>query len=106
MNPMVKEIAGAIIRWALTAAFAVLVTKGVLTQEQATYAIGGLVGLLLTLIWVVWVKWGQRLKIVTALALDSGTTEQQLEAMIKRGAAPPASLAKTEAPYVSPMMDK
>jgi hypothetical protein len=104
MNPMVKEIAGAILRWALTAVFAGLVTRGVVTQEQATYAVGGLVGLALTLLWVVWVKWGQRLKIVTALALDSGTTEHELEALIKRGAAPPATLAKSEAPYVSPMM--
>lgn len=99
MNPMVAQFLTAILRWALQGVFVFLVTKGILTEDQGAQMMLGFIGSLLTLSWVLWSRYKDRLKFLTGLASNAGTTEKEVEADVKKGVAPSVTLQKDEAPY-------
>ncbi|HXG71341.1 MAG TPA: hypothetical protein VNJ04_12115 [Gemmatimonadaceae bacterium] len=98
MNPLVSQFISAVLRWALQGAFAYLIAKGVLTEEQGSIMLVGLVGSLVTLAWMLWTKYKDRLKFVTALAAPIGSTERQVEASVKAGDYPSITTHKDEVP--------
>lgn len=67
MPEMWKAIIGSVVRWALTGYLAVVVERGVITEEQSAFLIAALVGLLATLIWGVYQKWIAHNKVIEAL---------------------------------------
>lgn len=44
MNPLLAEFVGAVLRWLLTAVAAAMVTKGIITNEQAVRFVDALAG--------------------------------------------------------------
>lgn len=90
MNPLLSQFLGAILRWALTFAGAWFVQKGIITPDQSELFIGGAITALLSLAWVLWLKYKDRLKLVTALDSRAGTTEREVERIVKAGHAPSA----------------
>jgi hypothetical protein len=93
MGPLLGEFLAAILRWALTMVFAVLVDRHVLSPhdgdyfsmefaKHATYVGGALV----VLGWGLWAKYRSRVKFLTALEAGPGMTEQGIEHRIANGA--------------------
>ena len=83
MNPLVVDLLGSLLRWALNGVGVWLVSKGAWTEGQAAaFAAGGSMALL-SLGWSLWKSYGKRLKLVTALALPAGMTELDVEHAIK-----------------------
>ena len=102
MNPLVKEFLESVLKKLLTGAGAVLVTHGWITEEQSARFLVGAIALVISVIWSVWTSYKDRLKLLVAQALPEGATEQQVEAKVKEGVAPPAALPKTGGPHLSP----
>lgn len=78
-----KALAGSVARWALASFAGYLVSKGVITGEQAeTLILAAGVGLF-ALAWAVAHKYRVRERIQTALALPANSTERDLERAVK-----------------------
>jgi hypothetical protein len=50
----------------------------------------------LSLAWVLWLKYADRLKLVTALDAERGTTEREVERRVAAGDSPPVTLDKDQ----------
>jgi hypothetical protein len=96
MNPLLAQFLGAILRWALTFAGAWFVKTGIITPDQSELFIGGAITALLSLAWVLWLKYADRLKLVTALDAERGTTEREVERRVAAGDSPPVTLDKDQ----------
>jgi len=85
MSPLLVEFIGALVRWALTAIGASLVTRQIITEDQAhRFAEGFTQQLLLVLplavplVWSVWHKYWSRLKLRAARELPAGADDDTL----------------------------
>ena len=100
MNPLLKEALESAARSLLKIIAGYLVARGIWSNEQAASYIApaavALVGLGLSL----WKTYTSRRKLVTALAMPGGSTEQQVKIVIDnpRVVTPPVSLPKDQAP--------
>lgn len=101
MNPMLQAALGAILRWGLTILATLFVNHGIWTQSEAAgYVVGASLGLL-TLGWTLWNKYKGRVKFLTALKMQPGTTEAQVEARVASTLPnPPVSTPKDMAPLI------
>ena len=97
MNPLVVDIIGTWVRAALLAISAVLIQHHIVTAAQGealstqlfTQIINSLPAVA-ALGWSMWQKYGSRLKLVTALTMPAGTTENAVVAKIATGVGVPA----------------
>lgn len=107
LNPLVVNIIGTWVRAGLLILSTWLIQHHIVTAQQgeqlatalyaqALNALPGLAAIGLS----IWQKYRSRLKIVTALTMPVGATEQQVEQKIASGVPlPSATLAKTAVPY-------
>lgn len=87
---LIKSILGSIFRWLITLLVGFLVTKKIVTPEQADAWQIGIAGLslaiaggLMTLAWSIYSKYRTKAKIETALDLPAGSTPKQLDRAFK-----------------------
>ncbi len=103
MNPVLQAALGSILRFAFAALAGYLVKAGIWTGSEAeTYvAAGTLAGLGLG--WSLWNKYHDRLKLLVALSMPRGTTENEVKAHIAAGGATPSvTTPKDEVPTMTP----
>lgn len=92
MNPLLTAALGSILRWALAILAGYLVKKGIWSDsEAATYVTAGALGLL-TLGWTLWERYKARVKLLTALTLPEGSTENELKDHMKSATVKPSIL--------------
>lgn len=97
MNPLVVDIIGTWVRAALVAISAYLIQHHIVTAQQGealssqvfTQVINSLPAIA-ALGWSMWQKYGARLKLVTALTMPVGATENAVVAKIATGVGVPA----------------
>lgn len=103
MNPAVAGILGAVVRSLLMLLSGYLVSRGLLTQDEATKYIPELTGVVLGLMvssWGVWVQYIKAKLTNTALALPAGATLNDAKQVVKDGLAPPATVQANHAPFL------
>jgi hypothetical protein len=99
LNPLLIEATASILRHVLTSGAVYLVARGIWTPEEAsTYAAAAAMGLI-GIGWSLYQKHEARIKLVTALAMPIGTTEETLEKTIAQGEQAAVSTPKTEIPF-------
>lgn len=100
MSPLVVEALGSIVRAGLQILAGYLVTAGIWQAEAAEKYVGAAALALISLGWSLWQKYSMRTKLVTALAMPSGASENQAKALIDNPniVTPPVSTAKDAAP--------
>lgn len=81
---LVTSIVGSVVRFALAGVVGGLVTRGVITQDQATMLIPAIVMGVITIAWSVSNKYGIKKRIDVALGLPAGSGPVQLEEAVKR----------------------
>jgi hypothetical protein len=101
MNPFISDVIGAIVRTVIAALLGMLVNQQLITHDQAEAWVTGITGAVIVLGWSIIRKYLTRQKLLTALASNAGTTEHEVEQLVKAGSAPPVSLPKHEAPYLT-----
>ncbi len=103
MNPALLGILGALVRWLLTIVGTFLVSKGILTQDEASGYMLELTGVVIALLvagWAMWVPYIKQKLVNTSLAMPSGSTMNEAKQVIASGAAPPASVQADHAPFL------
>lgn len=88
MNPMAVEAIGAIVRAGLMVLAGYIVKAGIWNAGQAEVYVGAASLGLITLGWSLWQKYRSRLKLLTALTQQPGTTEAVLEMKMAAGVTP------------------
>lgn len=99
-NPLIDKAVGSIIRAGLAVLAGYVVQHGLWTSSDAETYVAAATLAIISLGWSLWEKYGSQLKLVTALSMPPGSSEKQLEAVIKNPGIekPPAALPKNEAP--------
>jgi hypothetical protein len=92
MNPFVRGLLESVIRKAITALGAFLMTKGLLTESSAAELVAGLSALAISLVWSYFDQKKKQEVIGAALALPAGSTKHEAVEASKLPEAPPASL--------------
>ncbi len=96
MNPLWSSAIGAILRWALAMGAGWLVEHGIWTSSDAsTYVTAASLGLL-SIGWSLWRKYTGRVKLLTALSLSAGTSENDLKDHIRLGLPMPSLNTKPD----------
>jgi hypothetical protein len=88
VNPLFRDILESLLRKGLTTVAASLVTWGVLTNEQATGVISGVVVFGVSIAWSVYQRYKDRLRFLTAIEAPPGTSEKVVKEMAKAPDAP------------------
>ncbi len=89
MNPILQSALLSLVRWALAIAAGFLVKAGIWDASDAeTYVAAGALALL-ALGWSLWLKYRDRVKLLTALTMTPGATENDVIAHIASGAPTP-----------------
>jgi len=83
MNPILVEAAGSIVRAGLNVAAGWLVAHGIWSSSDAEKYVGALALALVSVGWSLWQHWGMRSKLVTAMAMPAGVTENQVHELVK-----------------------
>lgn len=101
MNPLLIEALGSIVRAALNIGAGWLVAHGIWSSSDAEKYVGALAIALLTLGWSIWQKHGMRAKLVTAMAMPAGVSENQVQAAVSdpHVLTPPVTLPKDAVAY-------
>lgn len=89
MNPIAQEAIGSILRWGLAIVAGYLVKQGIWTDAAATTYVMAASLALLSVGWSLWQKYHDRVKLLTALTMPAGTTENQVIAKVASGAVTP-----------------
>lgn len=77
-----KSVTGSVVRWLFNNLFVVMVTNGVITQDQSNGILLWGSGAIAVLMWSVVQKLRAHLKLDTALSLPSGSTIEQVNERI------------------------
>ena len=98
MNPILQAALGSIIRWALAILVGYMVKHGIWEDTEAkTYVAAGTIAIL-TLGWSLWQKYHSRIKILTALTMPEGSTENELNTQIITKVTPSVTTPVNEVP--------
>lgn len=89
MNPILQSALGSILRWALAIAAGYLVKAGIWDANDAETYVATAALALLALGWSWWQKYHDRIKLLTALTMKPGATENDVIAHIASGAPTP-----------------
>ena len=106
MNPILQEALGSLLRWTLMLGAAYIVKKGIWTEGDATKYVEAGVVALLTLGWSLWEKYKSRIKLLTALTMPIGSTENDLKAAVSTGIDIPALSTPTDVIPASTTVNK
>ncbi len=103
MNPLLKEALESVARSLLKVIAGYLVARNVWSNEQAASYIAPAAVALVGLGWSLWQTYKSRRKLVTALAMPEGSTENDVKTIIKdpRIDTPPVSTPKDQAPELT-----
>ena len=88
MNPILQAALGSILRYGLMILATFLVKHGVWTASAAERYVEAAVVALLALGWSWWKIHGNRIKVLTALTMPQGSTENDLKEQVKTGEVP------------------
>ena len=101
MSPLVQEALASVLRWGLALAAGWLVQHGIWTQAAATMYVAAAALALVSLGWSVWQKYVARSKLMTALIMPAGRTENDVARKIASGiGVPSVTTAKDVVPLV------
>jgi hypothetical protein len=100
MNPILQSALGAILRHFLTIGAGYLVARGIWSQNESVDYVGAAVLAILGFGWTLYQKYVERQKLLTAIAMNAGSTEAEVEANVQKGIAPPVTTGRNEAPYL------
>lgn len=101
MNPLATEALASIVRSILKIGAGYLIAKGVWSAGDASTYVEAAALAVVSLGWSCWKTYSSRLKLMTALVSDPGTTEKDVEQTIASGARTPSTMtAKTDIPLV------
>lgn len=89
MNPLLTSALTSALRWALAILAGYLVKHGIFSDDLAERCIEAGIPALLALGWSLWEKSNARKKVLTALMMPIGSTENDLKAHIASGAPTP-----------------
>ena len=99
MNPMLQAALTSILRWVLTFLAGWFVQHGIWTGSEAETYIAGASLAVVTLLWALWSRYHSRLKLLTALTMPAGSTENQVNARIASSTPNPSvTTPKNQAP--------
>jgi membrane protein DedA with SNARE-associated domain len=85
MSPLAAAALGAILRHFLTMIAGYLVAHGIWHQDEATAYVAGAVAAILALGWSIWQKHKGRLRLLIALDMPSGTSEERVKEIAGKG---------------------
>ena len=92
MNPLLSEALASVVRSVLKIGAGILVSKGVWSQGDATTYVSAAALALVGLGWSYWTTYAQRQKLLVALTVRPGTTEQEITQRVATGVGiPPIS---------------
>lgn len=100
MNPMLVAALTAIVRWAFTFLAGFLVNHAIWSQSDAERYVTAAAIATVTLGFTLWSKYRSRIKLLTALTMPSGSTEQEVEQRLADPLVPNPSVTtkKTDQP--------
>lgn len=98
MNPMLAAALTALFRWALAFLGGYAFRAGIWTHDETAMYVSGGAAALAGLVWSLWNHYKGRLTLLTALASEEPLSEQQAEARVASGLAPPVSSPKNVVP--------
>ena len=98
MNPLAVEAIGSIIRWVLAIGAGYIVKQGIWSPEDSSKYVAAAALAIIALGWSIYQKYGMRLKLLTALATPSVTTEDQVQEKVKTGNTPSVTTPKDQTP--------
>jgi hypothetical protein len=101
MNPLMSEALKAIFRWLFAICAGFFVSKGIWTDEAASIYVGAAAVGVVSLLWSLWDKYHSRLKLLSALLLEPGSTEHMASQLAKSPEAPSATTPKDETPQLT-----
>jgi hypothetical protein len=102
MNPILASFIGSLLRYALMLLVPYFVKHGIFTESVAEGYVEAAVAGLLALGWSWWKIHGNRVKLLTALSLPQGSTENDVKAAVASGAAPSVLTPPDTAPAAKP----
>lgn len=107
MNPLVIEAIGSLLRAALNVGAGWLVAHGIWNSSDAEKYVGAIALALISLGWSLYQHYGMRSKLVTAMAMPSGVSENQVKAVVDDPniATPSVTLPKNVVPVMPPAKD-
>ena len=100
MNPLYQAIVGSILRFILAYCAGYLVKHGLLESTDVKHWVAGISMGLLAIGWSLWQKYHSRVKVVTALAMPAGSTENDLNTQIITKATPSISTPENQTPVL------
>lgn len=100
MPALLLTIVVGLLRHALTAISAWLISHGIITADQNAELIAGLGLAVAGIVWQVWAKVKDRREKLTMLAAKKGSTEDDVKAEIKAGNFVPAATASDAVPVI------
>jgi hypothetical protein len=98
MNPLLYTALGSILRWLLAIGAGYLVKAGIWNSTDAEKYIAAGAIAVLTLGWSLWQKYHSRIRFLTALAMPSGSTENDTNTQIIAKVTPSISTPVNEVP--------
>jgi hypothetical protein len=100
MNPLVSKLLTGLLRQSLTGVAGWLIARGILTQADVSQLIAGLVMGLGSLAWALYTRYKDHLTLLTALASPSGSSIDDVKAVLKKGATVSPTTPSNAAPKI------
>jgi hypothetical protein len=100
MNPLLQQAIGSVLRCLLAIGAGWLVKHGVWESTDAKHYVGAASMALLAIGWSLWQKYHSRVKVLTALAMPQGSTENELNTQIITKETPPISTPVNTPPEI------
>lgn len=98
LNPILIKALGSLIRAALMLAVPFFVSRGIWTPDEGTATMAAIAAAAAALLLSLFEKYRSQKKLVTALSMPVGSTQKEVEEVIKSEQTPPVSLPKDVAP--------
>lgn len=105
MSPVLQEMLGGIIRWAITFVSAYFISKGIWSDEDVRRWTPWIVTAIVSLLWNLWQKYKSRVLINTALA-NPPQSPEALKSQVDAGMKAPAVTPVDRVPVVTPDPNK
>jgi hypothetical protein len=100
MNPILQSQLASLVRSLMWLGVPFLVKKGLLTGTQAEGIVEAASLMLVSLAWSYWKNHANQVKVVTALAMPAGSTENDLKAQIITKAVPSVLTPANQPPEI------
>jgi hypothetical protein len=105
-NPLVTEMIGSLVRAALVYLGGFVVSHGIWTASDLERYASGLTLILIAVGWSWWQKRNMRTKLVTAMAMPAGVSENDVKALVNdpNVATPSVTLPKDQVAQMPPLV--